>query len=90
MMEKQKQFITNASHELKTPVTVILSNVEALELYTNQTKWSIAIAVMLHFVFYLYFYNQQHRKTHLNILKHAIHIVSLYSVMNKPLKTKTK
>ena len=42
-IEKQKQFITNASHELKTPVTVILSNVEALELYTNQTKWSINI-----------------------------------------------
>lgn len=39
-VEKQKQFITNASHELKTPVSVILSNVEALELYTSQTKWS--------------------------------------------------
>lgn len=39
-IETQKQFITNASHELKTPVSVILSNVEALELYTSQTKWS--------------------------------------------------
>ena len=42
-IEKQKKFITNASHELKTPVSVILSNVEALELYTSQTKWSTNI-----------------------------------------------
>jgi len=39
-IKKQKQFITDAGHELKTPIAVILSNIEALELYTGQTKWS--------------------------------------------------
>lgn len=38
--EKQKRFITNAGHELKTPIAVIQTNIEALELYTGQTKWS--------------------------------------------------
>ena len=38
--EKQKQFITNAGHELKTPIAAIQTNVEALELFTGQTKWS--------------------------------------------------
>lgn len=36
---KQKQFITNASHELKTPVAVIMANAEALEKEPNETKW---------------------------------------------------
>ncbi len=37
-MEKQKQFITDASHELKTPIAVILANSEALE-NDFQKKW---------------------------------------------------
>lgn len=37
--EKQKQFITNSSHELKTPVSVILSSAEVLEMETGENKW---------------------------------------------------
>ncbi len=39
-MERQKQFITDAGHELKTPVAIILANTEAMELCTGETKWS--------------------------------------------------
>lgn len=39
-MEKQRQFITDAGHELKTPLAIILSNTEALELYQGESKWS--------------------------------------------------
>lgn len=38
--EQQKQFITNAGHELKTPVAIILSNIEALELIEGENKYS--------------------------------------------------
>jgi len=36
---KQKQFITNASHELKTPLTVINSCADVLELEEGSSKW---------------------------------------------------
>ena len=38
--EQQKQFITNAGHELKTPVSIIMSNTEALELIEGENKYS--------------------------------------------------
>ena len=31
-MERQRQFVTDAGHELKTPVAIILANVDAMEL----------------------------------------------------------
>ena len=39
-MEKQKQFVTNAGHEIKTPLTIILANTDAMELHNGQNKWS--------------------------------------------------
>ncbi|MGN0526281.1 MAG: sensor histidine kinase [Acutalibacteraceae bacterium] len=39
-IEHQKQFVTNAGHEIKTPLAIILSNTEAMELYNGESKWS--------------------------------------------------
>ena len=38
-MEQQKVFITNASHELKTPITVISTNMELLQMEHPGNQW---------------------------------------------------
>ena len=38
--ERQKEFITNASHELKTPLAVIRANTELLELSSGGNEWT--------------------------------------------------
>ncbi len=40
---KQKEFITNAGHELKTPMTVIKSCTEVIEMQSGETKWTEGI-----------------------------------------------
>ena len=37
--EKQKQFITDANHELKTPLTLILANLDIAEAELGQNEW---------------------------------------------------
>ena len=41
--QKQKHFITDASHELKTPLTIISANVEVMEMEAEESKWSQSI-----------------------------------------------
>ena len=37
--EKQKQFITNAGHELKTPMTIISADADLLEMECGASQW---------------------------------------------------
>ena len=43
-METQKQFITNAGHELKTPLAIIQADNEVLEMINGETEWSRSIS----------------------------------------------
>ena len=38
-IERQKQFITDAGHELKTPLTVISANMDVLSMDIGQNEW---------------------------------------------------
>lgn len=38
--QKQKQFISDAGHELKTPIAVVSTNLELLEREFGESKWS--------------------------------------------------
>ncbi len=39
-IRRQKQFITNASHELKTPLAVIRANTEIVEMINGESEWT--------------------------------------------------
>ncbi len=42
-MEKQKQFITDAGHEIKTPLAIISANTEVIEMMEGETEWTRSI-----------------------------------------------
>ncbi len=39
-MNKQKQFITDAGHEIKTPLAIISANNDVMELNSGETEWT--------------------------------------------------
>ena len=41
--EKQKRFITDAGHEMKTPLTVISANTEIIEMENGESQWTSGI-----------------------------------------------
>lgn len=42
-MENQRRFITNAGHELKTPLAIISANTEVIEMMNGKTEWTDSI-----------------------------------------------
>ncbi|MDO4298580.1 MAG: HAMP domain-containing sensor histidine kinase [Lachnospiraceae bacterium] len=51
--EKQKRFITDASHELKTPLTIIDANTEVLEMIQGESEWTVSIRKQIKRLTYL-------------------------------------
>ena len=41
--KKQKRFITNASHELKTPLTIVSTDLEIIEMDNGKSEWTESI-----------------------------------------------
>ena len=39
-LEKQKRFVTDAGHEIKTPLAIIMANTEAMEMISGENKWT--------------------------------------------------
>lgn len=71
-IEKQKQFITDASHELKTPLTIISANAEVLEMCEGENEWITSIK------------NQTVRLTHL--VKNLVELTKLNEIHDDKLR----
>ena len=41
--KNQKRFITNASHELKTPLTIISADIDLIEMESGKSEWSESV-----------------------------------------------
>ena len=42
-IEKQKQFITDAGHEIKTPIAIISANIDVLDIMGERNEWTDSI-----------------------------------------------
>lgn len=71
--EKQKRFITDAGHELKTPLTIINANADVLEMNYGDSQWTKSI------------HNQVHRLS--NLVESLVSLTRMdegtYKVVNK-------
>ncbi len=69
---KQKQFITDASHELKTPLAIISADVEVLEMTEGNNEWLTSIK------------NQTERMNHL--VKNLVDLSRLHEMQDESSK----
>jgi len=42
--QKQREFITNASHELKTPLTIISTDIQLIEQEVGESQWTASVS----------------------------------------------
>ena len=42
-IERQREFVTNAGHELKTPIAIISANTEVIEMMDGKNEWTDSI-----------------------------------------------
>lgn len=72
--EKQKRFITDAGHELKTPLTIISADADVLEMQQGNSEWLADIRVqterlsrLTHDLIFLAKMEEGHRAVHVQV-----------------------